>query len=460
MVSPSHPLVSLGFTVLLVYLFLVNSRILDLLPGMAVLRIPMTLMLVYTATAILSGTMARVLKSSGTKVLLVLFAWIGVTTVLSVWRTGSLEYVKHMLLLVLLYPGIVSLVQTIKDLRRVILTLAVSVTVSALLSFVGRGDDTRLALSGGTYGDPNGFAAALLFALPLCFVVSVPGQRSFWSAFGWIATVPILVSCARTGSRGGMIAFLLISILLFFRVSIMKKLVLIVVGLVLGGAFLTIIPESIRVRYLTLFGSPNTPTNLDLGGAEGSSEARLALLQLSIKLTFENPIFGVGPGMFPVAGDLQAKEAGHRHGTWQVTHNTYTQVSSELGFIGLALFLGLLYSGWRNVRKVALLHGDRKNPDLAVLRQIAIVLEFSFLGFCVSALFLSLFYWMNWVMLIACMTCLDHLVKQQLEAARRIALTNAPAPHGKVAPAVSPARPLTARSLSDGRTAFPDRSIR
>lgn len=413
--SAANPMVSFGIFVLTLYLFIVNSRILDLAGWIASLRIPMVMMVLLIFAVLLSGTFLRALSLTGTKMVLLLYAWAGVSTVFSVWRRGSMDFMKDLFLSVVMFVAIVSLVETVQHLRRVLVAMGLAIFVSAMLSFFSGGGDTRLALSTGTYGDPNGFAAALLFGMPLCFIHNERTKNPLLRVFAMLCVIPMLVAFARTGSRGGMIAFLIMGGFLFLRVSFLKKVALAIAALVLGAGFLIVLPESLRVRYMTLFGSPNeSQSGLDLGGAASSSEARLALFKLSVSMTLDNPIFGVGPGMFPVAGDMQAKEEGYRRGTWQVTHNTYTQVSSELGFPGLLCFLALLATSWRRAQLVRQIPGRAVSPDVESLRQMASVLQFTFIGFAISALFLSLFYWMTWAMVTGCMLCLDRLAKREM----------------------------------------------
>lgn len=408
---------SLGIWALLVYLFLVMSRVFDLVPALSVLRIPMVLMVLMILITIASGLLFRGLSATGTRLMLALIGWAAVSTVFSVWRRGSMDFMKDMLLSVVVFVAIVSLVRTVKDLRKVVAVQLMALTVASLLSFVAGGDDTRLAMSGGSYGDPNGFAAAILQAMPLCFVFHDRLHGPVIKIISMLALLPMLVAFLRTGSRGGMIAFVLVGLVVFFRVGMIKKILLTGMAAMLSIGLLFFLPEALRVRYLTLFGSQAAErTDLDLGGASSSSEARLALLRLSVAMTLRNPVFGVGPGMFPVAGDIAAKEEGYRRGSWQVTHNTYTQVSSELGFPGLFLFFGLMWQGWRGSRAVSRLPATGRNAQLESLSQIGSVLQLSFFGFAISVFFLSLFYWMTWAIVIACMVCIERLVQEESAA--------------------------------------------
>ena len=81
--------------------------------------------------------------------------------------------------------------------------------------------------------------------------------------------------------------------------------------------------------------------NIEGSGDKGSLEARRELLKESIRLSFQHPLFGVGPGNFPAATE-----------SWRVTHNTYTELSAEGGFPALILFVVILGLAFRNVRRV------------------------------------------------------------------------------------------------------------
>lgn len=66
------------------------------------------------------------------------------------------------------------------------------------------------------------------------------------------------------------------------------------------------------------------------------------LLIQSIQMTFEHPLFGVGPGVFASASWDERKKSVGAGGGLLVSHNTYTQISSETGIPGFILFVGTL----------------------------------------------------------------------------------------------------------------------
>jgi O-antigen ligase len=80
---------------------------------------------------------------------------------------------------------------------------------------------------------------------------------------------------------------------------------------------------------------------------------RAALLQESLKQAALHPLFGVGPGCFPMFTDH-----------WQVAHNTYTEFAAEAGILALSLFLLALTGAFRNVKKLRSSPGYLKDPEV------------------------------------------------------------------------------------------------
>jgi O-antigen ligase len=200
--------------------------------------------------------------------------------------------------------------------------------------------------------------------MTLWFVLAIP--TSLWRrgsleiAAGVMFLMLIMVS--KTGSRGALIAFAALVLTVFLRPTLMEKLKLIFVGCLILGTVISLMPGKLLRRYRTFPGSDNeeivvrrnSDYDPDLeASATSSTESRRELLRNSIKFTLQHPLFGVGPGMFfTMAEDADAKFNGKRKGTWQGTHNSYTQVSSELGIPGALACVAVIFL---SVRKSAAL---------------------------------------------------------------------------------------------------------
>jgi O-antigen ligase len=147
----------------------------------------------------------------------------------------------------------------------------------------------------------------------------------------------------KTGSRSGLFTLAMLVFVTFLLATPTRKMVIAGGCLALVLASSLLLPDYLKARYQTIF-SPADANSLAAKDAKhlssdiASSEERKALLMQSIQMTFENPIFGVGPGVFSYASWDQRKDATGVGGLAQVTHNTYTQISSETGIPGFLLF--------------------------------------------------------------------------------------------------------------------------
>lgn len=99
---------------------------------------------------------------------------------------------------------------------------------------------------------------------------------------------------------------------------------------------------------------------------------------MSLKLTATHPIFGIGPGQFE-----------NYTQTWFVTHNTYTQLSSEVGIPGFILFILILRQVFRNLRDVSRTERVQNDPQVQIL---AGAWRATFAGYLVGAFFASYAY--------------------------------------------------------------------
>jgi O-antigen ligase len=122
---------------------------------------------------------------------------------------------------------------------------------------------------------------------------------------------------------------------------------------ILAVALVLAVPSQLRNRYTTLVKSQNDGSlTANEEEASGSTEARLELLKDSITTTIMHPLFGVGPGNFMVQQAQLALDRGEAYGMWHVTHNSYTELSSETGIPGLLIYLAFVVQCWRVLTRI------------------------------------------------------------------------------------------------------------
>jgi O-antigen ligase len=116
--------------------------------------------------------------------------------------------------------------------------------------------------------------------------------------------------------------------------------------------------------------------------AQGSAKARRFLLEESIRVTLEHPLFGVGPGQFAA---FEGRATG-----WHSTHNSFTQISSECGIPALIFFLAGIFSAFRLLLRVW--KQARYRPDMQEVVTVCYCLSLSFVMFLTVIFFLNFGY--------------------------------------------------------------------
>lgn len=203
----------------------------------------------------------------------------------------------------------------------------------------------------GIFNDPNDlaltFVIALGFLMPFVF-----GKVKFITRVFNLALIATLIyGIYLTNSRGGYLALLATVYYFFVRKS--GKLVL---GSIVGG----IMAMGLLALGPTRMGAVST--------TEASASARLDLWYGGIQLFKYNPIFGVGYGRF--MEDLP-----------QTAHNSFLLAASELGIVGMFFWVSLIYVSLKQLGRVQNIYPEIKNYALG--------LQSSLIGFSVAAFFLS-----------------------------------------------------------------------
>jgi len=149
---------------------------------------------------------------------------------------------------------------------------------------------------------------------------------------------------------------------------------------------LSLAPQVFWERLGTMWDAGDSTTNEVAASARESEESHLTVLTRSIEYTLESPIFGLGLGNFEVANgnDLGVP------GAWIGTHNTFTEISSEAGVPALLLFVGLLFTALRNIKKMNKVSVN--NPEAWEVNLLARATQVSLLSFAFGAFFAHLAY--------------------------------------------------------------------
>jgi O-antigen ligase len=335
----------IGTTLLAIYIFLLAGRVLDVSP-IWWLHIPMILLIVLTVTMISRGKLQYAFDSKITKYFAAFTLWVFVCFPFSYWRAQSKVYLQYQVQSFVIFLIIVQMVRTKQDWQKVVGGFAYATLIASLLAFhFGYTVQGRLALPGGTLGDPNEFALLMVVGLPFWWFKASRAQ-GFRKVFFLCCTLPIFLAFARAGSRAGLLAMFVLLLISFAFARGVQKIVIVMTAVIAIAASTVLLPGYIQTRFMTFFsaeGNYDAHTEERIDSDIASSEGRKALLKQSIKMTFQHPILGVGPGCFAFVAWDERKSATGQGGESLVSHNTYTQISSETGIPGFILFLSVVF---------------------------------------------------------------------------------------------------------------------
>lgn len=397
----------------LIYLFLIFSRFTDTF--LTRLHLPGIFFLMAIPAAVLCGSLSKLSLSGPLRYLAAFTLWLIAAIPFSVWKGGSVQQARPVLSALALFIPIVGLPAGFRDLRKVFFTIALAVCVFSVIAMTTSDPSAgRIAMESGTFANTNDMAQIVLLGLPfVVFLISEVWNRQLLAGLAVLGLVPMGVALLRTGSRSVVLAAGVMFILVFFHVSLAAKLrLLILVGFVLvcGALFL---PARVALRFATFF-SPTRVSAIDESdymaqlSALESTRQRRELLKDSLVYTMNHPVFGVGPGMFFVARGLDYEKE-NKTGAWRVTHNAYTQISSECGIPALIFFLMALGSTFVVLRRARKYHEGVNSPVSASIRRAAFTLKMALVSYIVFALFLSIAYQMQLIVLIALAVSLERV---------------------------------------------------
>jgi O-antigen ligase len=311
-----------------------------------------------------------------------------------IWKGGAFNTTRNFANVVPMMLVICLAVNAVPRLRKILFWHVASAAVIAAVAVVKfRQAGGRLeGVLNGDYSNPNDFALMLVIALPICLAFMLRSRNNLvkliWLGCFGVMTYAVVLSASRSGTLAYAVAMAFA--LWQFSIKGRHRYLLVVFGalavcaLVAGGS-------GLKKRYEAM-------VNPELDqSAYGSAQQRRFLLEKSISFTFKYPIFGIGAGDFNSAS-----------GVWRVTHNTYTEMSSETGLPGFILYMMILWCAWKNLRLAKRM--IRGETELSIF---AIALQSSLMGFLVGSFFASDGYMYFTYFLIAYTTAAYQIAKTQ-----------------------------------------------
>jgi O-antigen ligase len=425
-----QPLLAVGAAAAIVFVFVVFN---DLVAGVAVLGLlsflevlpqsgglslakgaGLILALAWIARVSLSERGERGFIADHAYLAWLLVAFFGWSVLTLLWAeqtdlglTALSRYAPNLLLLPIAYTA----VRERRDLKLVLAAILLGAVIAAVFGILqppsSAVENTRAT---GTIGDPNELAAALVVGLALGAGFAVARGCSSVLRLGGLLAVPL---CAAgiflSASRGGLIALgamLLAGTVVAgrWRVAVTALLMVIATG---GFLYFTqVAPLPARERLLTA------------NGGSGRSD----LWKVGLRVVHAHPVGGVGVGNSEHAAANYVLRPGVIHYSSLIfstkpfpVHNTYLQVTAEMGVVGLLLFLTLIVACLGCALRAARLAAQRRDVTMEALARAVFL---ALIGTAAADFFISVqFSKLLWLLLGLCPAMLAIVRRRTTEPA-------------------------------------------
>ena len=347
----------------------------------------------------------------------VFLVWTSITTILALYPGESYDKWVVMIKTMFIVLMIPVLFETREQFRVliwvIVLSLAYYGTKGGVFVLMTGGEFRVWGPAGSYIQDNNALAAALVLIVPMMRYLQLtsPHRVVRWGLLGMMLLCGIAVFGSY--SRGALLA--VSAMLAFLWLKGRHKLAFIAVAIVSIPFVLSFMPSQWYQRMETI-----GEYRLD-----SSASMRLNSWGTMLNIAKDRPILGAGY-------EVAKREIYNRYSPDpsfppQVAHSIYFEALGSHGFVGLAIFLVLLFCHWRTAGNIVRKAGDR--PDLAWARHYGLMMQVSIVGFAVGGAFLSIMLFDVPYYLIGCTLVASRFVDEQLkvpEQAPRAA--DAPAP--------------------------------
>jgi len=366
---------------------------------------------------------------SAVSVLLFAFlAWTGVTTLFAVEPGFAPEKFQEFAKIMVMVFVTLMMVNTRERIHMLVWVIAVSLGFYGLkggvFTVLGGGVSHVLGPSASFIGDNNAMALALCMTLPLMRYLHLHASGKWIRAGLAVMMVFTGIAVLGTYSRGGLIGLIIVAGALFLKSR--RRLVVVSAVAVVGLTAYHFMPPEWTARMQTL----QDPTE------QNSAETRMQSWEFATNVAIHRPLVGGGFEVYRSTPLWQ--RYGPEGAKARAIHSIYFRVLGEQGFLGLALFLGVLFASWRScsrVRKLA-----KVDPALRWAFDLASMLQVSLVAFVTAGAFLPMPYfdlvWQLMALSVLLVGCVSQAASDPLSENQRTLAAASPIPDPKTPRAI------------------------
>lgn len=289
------------------------------------------------------------------------------------WETFNDPFIKAVIIFIVM-------INVVRTRKRLVALMWISFAISIYMSYTAismyqRGEfkteGYRVSIDvKGMFENANEMALHLVTMIPLMIALGLAAKSRAGKILYFSLTALFIAANVVTFSRGGFLGFIASMAVLVWKVGRSNRVRTVILSLIVGIIFIAAAPGNYGIRLLSIFIPGLDPV--------GSSDLRKENLILSIIVTIRNP-WGIGIGNSPTFGVHNLE-----------THNAFTQVSSELGLLGLAAYLIMMISPYRKLGAIERRQYEKSEYDW--FYYLSIGLQASIVAYMVSSFFASIAY--------------------------------------------------------------------
>lgn len=227
--------------------------------------------------------------------------------------------------------------------------------------------------------DNNTLSVALVTILPLLLYLLRNSEQPLLRIGCIAVAVAVVVTVVGTFSRGGFLALVVMGALFALRAR--SRFRMFAAAALVGAVLFQAVPDGWRERMDTIWS----------GKVDASVQGRFDAWSVAWKVAIDRPVTG-GGFRFGEQQRIWDRYTGSIESTeFHAAHNNYFQVLGEHGFIGLTLYLLIIWSALANTQVVCRL--SRLRRDTQAADELANALQLSILCLAIAGNSLSLAYY-------------------------------------------------------------------
>jgi len=316
---------------------------------------------VIAFVALLAGMMggAKIKTPRAVKILWLLLVQMTICIPFAMWPGGAFHTVFDKFSKGVVVAMLISMVVvTVGELRKLLWIQVSAVALVTFFSIALRHYNQGGRLSGiqeSILSNPNDLAInlAISFPLGLAFMLHSRGfKKVVWGSSLAVMCVGVVL----TASRSGLLALIVTIMVCVWEYGVKGKrrhLIVVTIVVSLLGLGVALSSSYYRARVESIFLG-----NVEGSGDKGSLAARKELLKKSVVTALTHPVFGVGPGCFPLVDE-----------GWKVAHNAYSELAAEAGLLALVLFLMAIGEAFKNIARIRKSDQYRDDPEFRLFTQ-------------------------------------------------------------------------------------------